>query len=116
MPASAGMGGVGKSGSPAPRSTTSSPAALRRLASAEMAIVAEVSRGCRLDERPAVMSGWLRCLVLLHKLASAAQSCPLTIEVRVKAERSRHVVWGIPPAIERMEEGGELRHRNGGAA
>src|SRR5260370_11201015 len=112
MPASAGMGGVGKSGSPAPRSTTSSPAALRRLASAEMAIVAEVSRCCRLGERPSVMSGWLRCLVLLHKLASAAKSCPLTIEVRVKVERSRHMVLVSPPPLERREKVWELVDRN----
>src|SRR5207247_233301 len=51
-PASDGRDGVGKSGSPAPRSITSSPAALRRFASCEMAIVAEVSRWCRLGERP----------------------------------------------------------------
>src|SRR5437867_1020214 len=51
-PASDGRAGVGKSGSPAPRSITSSPAALRRFASCEMAIVAEVSRWCRFGERP----------------------------------------------------------------
>src|SRR5436190_14980406 len=51
-PASDGSAGVGKSGSPAPRSITSSPAALRRFASCEIAIVAEVSRWCRLGERP----------------------------------------------------------------
>src|SRR5438128_2718321 len=51
-PASAGIAGVGKSGSPAPKSITSSPAALRRFASWEMAMVAEVSRCCRLGERP----------------------------------------------------------------
>src|SRR2546430_2335600 len=51
-PASDGMDGVGKSGSPAPRSITSSPAALRRFASCEIAMVAEVSRCCRLGERP----------------------------------------------------------------
>src|SRR2546421_4398367 len=51
-PASDGMDGVGKSGSPAPRSITSSPAALRRFASCEIAIVAEVSRCCRLGDRP----------------------------------------------------------------
>src|SRR2546428_766013 len=51
-PASDGSAGVGKSGSPAPKSITSSPAALRRFASCEMAIVAEVSRWCRLGERP----------------------------------------------------------------
>src|SRR2546427_9129249 len=58
-PASDGRDGVGKSGSPAPRSITSSPAALRRFASCEMAIVAEVSRWCRLGERPdpGVMGG-----------------------------------------------------------
>src|SRR5256714_2891285 len=51
-PASDGMDGVGKSGSPAPRSITSSPAALGRFASCEIAIVAEVSRCCRLGDRP----------------------------------------------------------------
>src|SRR5256885_12275646 len=51
-PASDGMDGVGKSGSPAPRSITSSPAALRRFASCEIAMVAEVSRCCRLGDRP----------------------------------------------------------------
>src|SRR2546425_1659419 len=58
-PASDGRDGVGKSGSPAPRSITSSPAALRRFASCEMAIVADVSRWCRLGERPdpGVMGG-----------------------------------------------------------
>src|SRR2546422_4928135 len=55
MPASAGIGGVGKSGSPAPRSMTSSPAARRRLASCEIAIVADVSRCWRLGESPWVM-------------------------------------------------------------
>src|SRR5882762_9943465 len=58
-PASDESAGVGKSGSPAPRSITSSPAALRRFASCEMAIVADVSRWCRLGERPdpTVMGG-----------------------------------------------------------
>src|SRR2546430_13345992 len=51
-PASAGMDGVGKSGSPAPRSITPSPAALRRFASCEIAMVADVSRCCRLGDRP----------------------------------------------------------------
>src|SRR4029077_10061450 len=51
-PASDGIAVVGKSGAPAPRSITSSPAALRRLASCEIAIVAEVSRCCRLGDRP----------------------------------------------------------------
>src|SRR5438477_4900554 len=46
------MDGVGKSGSPAPRSITSSPAALRRFASCEIAMVADVSRCCRLGDRP----------------------------------------------------------------
>src|SRR5438128_439323 len=39
-PASDGSAGVGKSGSPAPRSITSSPAALRRFASCEIAVAA----------------------------------------------------------------------------
>src|SRR2546428_9199813 len=51
-PASDGMDGVGKSGSPAPRSITSSPAALRRFASCEIAMVTDVSRCCRLGDRP----------------------------------------------------------------
>src|SRR5438552_16012319 len=51
-PASDGMDGVGKSGSPAPRSITSSPAALRGFASSEIAMVADVSRCCRLGDRP----------------------------------------------------------------
>src|SRR6266496_822081 len=51
-PASDGMDGVGKSGSPAPKSITSSPAALRRFASCEIAMVADVSRCCRLGDRP----------------------------------------------------------------
>src|SRR6266699_76977 len=47
-PASDGMDGVGKSGSPAPRSITHSLAAWRRWASATIAI----SRCCRLGDRP----------------------------------------------------------------
>src|SRR5882672_6919486 len=112
MPASAAIGGVGKSGSPAPKSMTSSPAALRRLASAEMAIVADVSRCCRLGESPSLMAEWLRwlapgtasCLSPSRKLASLSQyRRPLTIEARVKAERSRHLVLVTPPDVRRVE-------------
>src|SRR5437899_629376 len=129
-PASDGRAGVGKSGSPAPRSITSSPAALRRFASCEMAIVAEVSRWCRLGERPdpGVMGGRiartgkrtqpepsLRCLSLHHALPSLPTDRPLTTEDRVteadaKAalERGRPVVLVRPPAVEQARDLWEL--------
>src|SRR5438874_13682653 len=121
-PASDGRDGVGKSGSPAPRSITSSPAALRRFASCEMAIVAEVSRWCRLGERPdpGVMRGRiartgkgtqpepsLRCLSLHHALPSLPTDRPLTTEdgvtgadAKAALERGRPVVLVCPPAPE----------------
>src|SRR6478609_6671674 len=49
-PACAAAGGVSKSGSPTPRSRTSSPAALRRLASLLMATVSEALRCWTLGE------------------------------------------------------------------
>src|SRR5437867_2980250 len=129
-PASDGRDGVGKSGSPAPRSITSSPAALRRFASCEMAIVAEASRWCRLGERPdpGVMGGriartgkgtqpepTLRCLSLHHALPSLPTERPLTTEDRVteadaKAalERGRPVVLVRPPAVEQARDLWEL--------
>src|SRR6266568_7975978 len=129
-PASDGRDGVGKSGSPAPRSITSSPAALRRFASCEMAIVAEVSRWCRLGERPdpGVMGGRIartgkgtqpepsrRCLSLHHALPSLPTERPLTTEDRVtdadaKAalERGRPVVLVRPPAVEQARDLWEL--------
>src|SRR3989442_1442630 len=129
-PAPDGRDGVGKSGSPAPRSITSSPAALRRFASCEMAIVAEVSRWCRLGERPdpGVMGGRiartgkrtqpepsLRCLSLHHALPSLPTDRPLTTEDRVteadaKAalERGRPVVLVRPPAVEQARDLWEL--------
>src|SRR5437867_3761868 len=129
-PASDGRDGVGKSGSPAPRSITSSPAALRRFASCEMAIVAEVSRWCRLGERPdpGVMGGRIartgkgtqpepsrRCLSLHHALPSLPTQRPLTTEDRVtdadaKAalERGRPVVLVRPPAVEQARDLWEL--------
>src|SRR6266550_2845913 len=129
-PASDGRAGVGKSGSPAPRSITSSPAALRRFASCEMAIVADVSRWCRLGERPdpMVMGGRIartgkgtqpepgrRCLPLQHALPSLPTDRPLTIEDRVteadaKAalERGRPVVLVRPPALEQARDVWEL--------
>src|SRR5256885_4909574 len=129
-PASDGRDGVGKSGSPAPRSITSSPAALRRFASCEMAIVAEVSRWCRLGERPdpGVMGGRiartgkgtqpepsLRCLSLHHALPSLPTDRPLTTEDRVTAadakaalERGRPVVLVRPPAVEQARDLWEL--------
>src|SRR5438445_661272 len=106
-PASDGRDGVGKSGSPAPRSITSSPAALRRFASCEMAIVAEVSRWCRLGERPdpGVMGGRiartakgtqpepsLRCLSLHHALPSLPTDRPLTTEDRVTEADAKAVL------------------------
>src|SRR6266568_5021814 len=132
-PASDGRDGVGKSGSPAPRSITSSPAALRRFASCEMAIVGEVSRWCRLGERPdpGVMGGRiartgkgtqpepsLRCLSLHHALPSLPTDRPLTTEDRVteadaKAalERGRPVVLVRPPAVEQARDLWELLGR-----
>src|SRR6266853_96341 len=129
-PASDGRDGVGKSGSPAPRSITSSPAAWRRFASCEMAIVAEVSRWCRLGERPdpGVMGGriartgkgtqpepTLRCLSLHHALPSLPTDRPLTTEDRVTAadakaalERGRPVVLVRPPAVEQARDLWEL--------
>src|SRR5256714_5774872 len=129
-PASDGRAGVGKSGSPAPRSITSSPAALRRFASCGSAIVAEVSRWCRLGERPdpGVMGGRIartakgtqpepsrRCLSLHHALPSLPTDRPLTTEDRVteadaKAalERGRPVVLVRPPAVEQARDLWEL--------
>src|SRR5204863_227920 len=129
-PASDGRDGVGKSGSPAPRSITSSPAALRRFASCATAIVAEVSRWCRLGERPdpGVMRGRiartgkgtqpepsLRCLSLHHALPSLPTDRPLTTEDRVteadaKAalERGRPVVLVRPPTVEQARDLWEL--------
>src|SRR3989442_237681 len=125
-PASDGSAGVGKSGSPAPRSITSSPDALRRFASCEMAIVAEVSRWCRLGERPdpGVMGERIartgkgtqpkptrRCLPLLRALPSLPSDRPLTTEDRVTVadakaalERGRPVVLVRPPAVEQARD------------
>src|SRR3977135_1629121 len=121
-PASDGRDGVGKSGSPAPRSITSSPAALRRLASCEMAMVAEVSRCCRLGERPdpGVMGDRIArpgdgtqpgCIPAHQALPSLPTERPLTTEDRVteadaKAalERGRPVGLGRPPAGGRGRE------------
>src|SRR5438094_4314613 len=130
-PASDGRAGVGKSGSPAPRSITSSPAALRRFASCEMAIVAEVSRWCRLGERPdpgvmgeriaprsmvgnrgddvtrLPLDGWHGTILPSDR--------PLTTEDRVTAadakaalERGRPVVLVRPPAVEQVGDLWEL--------
>src|SRR6059058_2235047 len=120
-PASDGRDGVGKSGSPAPRSITSSPAALRRFASCEIAIVAEVSRWCRLGERPdpgvmgdriaprskvgnrLPLDGWHGTILPSDR--------PLTTEDRVTVadakaalERGRPVVLVRPPAVEQAAE------------
>src|SRR2546422_556151 len=88
-PASDGRDGVGKSGSPAPRSITSSPAALRRFASCEMAIVADVSRWCRLGERPDPGVG-PRVLVVCADDASAAEWVAAAPD-----DRSIHAVTGL---------------------
>src|SRR5712671_4214941 len=111
------MAGVGKSGSPAPRSITSSPAARRRLASWEIAIVADVSRCWRLGENPWAMRQYPhgRCVRARHALPlprtrasipPAQRIRPLTIEDRVTTvdearaalERGRPVVLVTPPA------------------
>src|SRR3989449_7803140 len=128
-PASDGRDGVGKSGSPAPRSITSSPAALRRFASCEMAIVAEVSRWCRLGERPdpGVMGGRiartgkgtqpepsLRCLSLHHALPSLPTDRPLTTEDRVTEADAKAALERGRPVVLRSEErrvGKECRSR-----
>src|SRR5204862_7212724 len=120
-PASDGRAGVGKSGSPAPRSITSSPAALRRFASCEMAIVAEVSWWCRLGERPdpGVMGGSIAPrskvgdrlrLDGCHR-AILPSGRPLTTEDRVTAadvkvalERGRPAVLVRSPAVARARE------------
>src|SRR6266513_4404549 len=124
-PASDGSAGVGKSGSPAPRSITSSPAALRRFASCEIAIVAEVSRWCRLGERPdagvmgdriaprskvgnrLTLDGWHGTILPSDR--------PLTTEDRVTVadakaalERGRPVVLVRPPAVEQARDLWEL--------
>src|SRR3989475_329827 len=116
-PASDGRDGVGKSGSPAPRSITSSPAALRRFASCEMAIVAEVSRWCRLGERPdpGVMGGRiartgkgtqpepsLRCLSLHHAAGVGRTG-------RVLKERSVDMLAGAPKALAALLERAALK-------
>src|SRR5256885_5095286 len=137
-PASDGMDGVGKSGSPAPRSITSSPAALRRFASCEIAIVAEVSRCCRLGDRPdaGVMRGRIApfgrgtqpgsprlkpgpCAAPLPfpgvRDTILPLARPLTTEDRVTGadaktalERGRPVVLVCPPAPERAQPLWEL--------
>src|SRR2546430_16095147 len=124
-PASDGSAGVGKSGSPAPRSITSSPAALRRFASCEIAIVAEVSRWCRLGERPdpgvmgdriaprskvgnrLPLDGWHGTILPSDR--------PLTTEDRVTVadakaalERGRPVVLVRPPAVGQVGDLWEL--------
>src|SRR6266567_3155967 len=120
-PASAGRAGVGKSGSPAPRSITSSPAALRRFASCEMAIVAEVSRCCRLGEKPE--AGLMGDRIATGSRATQPlpfrppdrtipqTSRPLTTEDRVTVadakaalDRGRPVVLVRPPAVEQAAE------------
>src|SRR3989454_4480031 len=122
-PASDGRDGVGKSGSPAPRSITSSPAALRRFASCEMAIVAEVSRWCRLGERPdpGVMGGriartgkgtqpepTLRGLSLHHALPSLPPDAPLTTENRVTEQDAKAALRrGRPVGLEAPPPGGK---------
>src|ERR1043166_3930521 len=127
-PASDGIDGVGKSGSPAPRSITSSPAALRRFASCEIAMVADVSRCCRLGDRPE--PGGMRGTIAArgevgncdHAVAfrrraryHPAGGCPLTTEDRVTGaeakaalERGRGVVLVCPPAPERAQQLWEL--------
>src|SRR6266550_3258569 len=130
-PASDGRAGVGKSGSPAPRSITSSPAALRRFASCEMAIVAEVSRWCRLGERPdpGVMGGRIAPRSMVGNRGDDVTRLPLdgwngtilpsdrplTTEDRVTAadakaalERGRPVVLVRPPAVEQVGDLWEL--------
>src|ERR1043166_1811258 len=123
-PASDGIDGVGKSGSPAPRSITSSPAALRRFASCEIAMVADVSRCCRLGDRPE--PGGMRGTIAArgevgncdHAVAfrrraryHPAGGGPLTTEDRVTGAeakaapgRGRGVVLGCPPAPERQPQ------------
>src|SRR3989442_980773 len=120
-PASDGRDGVGKSGSPAPRSITSSPAALRRFASCEMAIVAEVSRCCRLGEKPE--AGLMGDRIATGSRATQPlpfrppdrtipqTSRPLTTEDRVTVadakaalDRGRPVVLVRPPAVEQAAE------------
>src|SRR5467141_4657703 len=130
-PASDGSAGVGKSGSPAPRSITSSPAALRRFASCEMAVVADGSRWCRLGESPdpGVMGGTIAPLSMVGNRGNDVTRLPLdswhgtilpadrplTTEDRVteadaKAalERGRPVVLVRPPAVEQARDLWEL--------
>src|SRR5437879_13385094 len=115
------MAGVGKSGSPAPRSVTPSPAAFRGFASCEMAIVAEVSRCCRLGDKP--LGGLMgERIALPAKGTQPRCGClpgpqdvpspairPLTIEDRVTAAdekdalvRGRTVVLVCTTAVEQV--------------
>src|SRR6266567_4564805 len=130
-PASDGRDGVGKSGSPAPRSITSSPAALRRFASCEMAIVAEVSRWCRLGERPdpgvmggriaprgkvgnrLPLEGW-HGTILPSDRPLTTEDRVTAAEVKVALERGRPVVLVRPPAVEQARDLWELLPIPGG--
>src|SRR6266853_3838807 len=58
MPACAAGAGVSKSGSPTPRSRTSSPAAFRRLASLLIATVSDALRCWMLGDSGSVMSSF----------------------------------------------------------
>src|SRR2546430_1510325 len=136
-PASDGRAGVGKSGSPAPRSITSSPAALRRFASCEMAIVAEVSRWCRFGERPdpGVMGGRIAPRSMVGNRGDDVTRLPLdgwhgtilpsdrplttedrvtAADVKVALERGRPVVLVRPPAVEQARDLWELLPIPGG--
>src|SRR6266513_2224391 len=130
-PASDGSAGVGKSGSPAPRSITSSPDALRRFASCEMAIVAEVSRWCRLGERPdpGVMGERIAPRSMVGNRGDDVTQLPLDVwhgtilpadrplttedrvteaDVKVALERGRPVVLVRPPAEAQARDMWEL--------
>src|SRR5438093_3154711 len=102
MPACAAGIGVSKSGSPTPRSRTSSPAAFRRFASLLMATVSEALRCCTLSDRGSGINesgtmGWMR----LQESSPPDRRCQPPAQRRPGCSKawfgeSRHLAWRSP--------------------